>query len=164
MDEIKVPTQEEAVISDMMTRLLKLEKLYGKKLDEIGSITSPEQKVYFRSEIFLVNTVDNSPSNTDWINSGSSQYIPENAKRAIVYAGIGDTTDGVGYTTIYARGRDTVMPISRIYEDSAGGSASGFTYSEVPVNMGRFDYKIELPSGATPSAIFYAISIVGYIV
>lgn len=152
----------EGQFSDLMQRVTRLERQRTAKPASPPAQTR-EKTVWFPNEVVLVEDYTRTlTTGTDWIDSGSGRWVPNNAVGVIVFAGIGDTESGTGETEILARAAGVVSPISRIWEDSGSASASGFCQRTIPTVGGRFDYKINLAPSA--NYVTYKISLLGYLV
>lgn len=160
-DESNSTDTSQGRISDLIQRVAALER--GSKKQSPQPKQKTRRTVWFPNEVVLVDESGTGVSaSTDWADSGSAKFVPNNAVEIIVFAGVKDTNVGVGETTIYAQAAGVVSPISRIYEDSSGASSSGFCERRIPTVGGRFDWRIELAFSAT--WVKYKISILGYVV
>lgn len=125
------------------------------------SQVSEERWVFLPESVELV--YESVSAVSDWADSGSAAYVPGNARRAIVFAGVEDSDGGTGRTLLEALGNNSRVPIASLYEtvDTADSSSAG--QSHIPVTGGRFDWRLaELAAGASAAGV--RIELVGYVI
>lgn len=144
-------------LSDALARIQALEAKREQPQRVSNDFTKPI--VYFDEEVEL--KAASISSNLDWTNSTSDKHLPESATEAILWCGIRDTTQGVGTSKMEARADNKIVTIGEIYEPGSGDAMTTLSQVRVPVDQGRFDYRVTLAGGAT--ALYYIIRLVGYI-
>ena len=147
----------DSTISDILSRLSVLEQ--ARPLRDVNVTNNGEQWVFFPSKIDLVYT---SPTaSTDWADTGSAKYIPQSANKAILFAAVEDTTDGVARTLLESNSGGSIQPIASLYEIASGAQDSSGGQVIVPVVGGRIDWRVTLAPGATAGNV--RIELVGYV-
>lgn len=153
--------EQDAILNELALEIQLLrEQVAGINIPE--SIPSTGEEWVFFEEI--IPLVYSSPSAvTDWADTGSAEFIPPTAKRAIIMAWVEDTDSGAGRTIVEARGGGVIRTIASLYEtvDTAVDSAGGGDI-HVPISGGRFDWRLQtLAAGAAGTNV--RIELVGYV-
>jgi hypothetical protein len=100
-------------------------------------------------------------SSTAWVDSGSARHLEgTGAKFAWVFAAVEDTVGGTGRTTMYGRAKGIVLPLAAISESGGSAETASGSQAFVPVQDGRFDYRLEIASGASSAG--FRLELLGY--
>jgi len=151
----------EEILSDLIARVQFLEN--QRTQSQKASTTQGETKTIFSSPVALYSG-SITASDADWFNSLSGNHLPQNAKRAIVFAYVTGTSDAVGLNYVEALGQNSRMKILAAGEEGSTSAPGGCCYSEVPLSGGRFDLKATIAGGRTSGSFDYEIELVGYVI
>jgi len=152
--------EQDAILNELSLEIQLLrEQVAGIRIPEAVSIPG-ETRHYFATELPLVY---DSPTSTGvWVDSGSAEFIPPEATRAIAMAWVEDSDGGTGRTTLRARGGGVDRVIASLWEAVDTADSSGGGDVEIPLSGGRFDWSIGV-LGAGASAVNVRIELVGYV-
>lgn len=147
----------QGVISDLTARLHRLERKVTP--EPSPAQVSPWSITFLSSPVDLVSTAPS--GSTQFADTGSSKYIPSSARYAYIQVSIEDTTLASGQSTIDGRGNGVTTQLLSLYEPGAAHVGQTCSNAFMPVNGGRFDWRVTTPGGGASRV---RITLLGYII